>query len=259
MTACTAKWYNGAIKKSKSGLRKEITVHSEQEGACLICGAPIVYFDAPREMECMICHKKASSHASCSEGHFVCDACHGKKGITAIIAHCMQSGSRDPIALLQEMMEHPSVYMHGPEHHVMVGAALLTAYRNAGGETDLAKALGEMAFRGGQYPGGSCGYWGSCGAAVSAGMFLSIATGTTPLSGESWGLCNRLTAACLEKLGTIGGPRCCKRNSFTAALTAAEFVKEHLGVSMDVPEQVACTHSARNKQCLKSRCPYYRE
>ena len=25
------------------------------------------------------------------------------------------------------------MYLHGPEHHVMVGAALLTAYRNAGG------------------------------------------------------------------------------------------------------------------------------
>mgnify|MGYP007069431811 FL=1 len=34
--------------------------------------------------------------------------------------------------------------MHGPEHHVMVGSALLTAYKNAGGEIDLPEALLEM-------------------------------------------------------------------------------------------------------------------
>ena len=39
-------------------------------------------------------------------------------------------------------------HMHGPEHHVMVGAALLTAYKNAGGELDLEPALQEIASRG---------------------------------------------------------------------------------------------------------------
>lgn len=37
--------------------------------------------------------------------------------------------------------------MHGPEHHIMVGCALLTAYHNAGGEIDLPKALNEMVSR----------------------------------------------------------------------------------------------------------------
>ena len=38
--------------------------------------------------------------------------------------------------------------MHGPEHHVMVGSALLVAYKNAGGEIDLPEALLEMMNRG---------------------------------------------------------------------------------------------------------------
>ena len=65
-----------------------------------------------------------------------------------------------------------------------VEAALLTAYKNAGGELDLEKALTEMQNRGKQVPGGICGFWGSCGAAVSTGIFLSIITGSTPLSQE---------------------------------------------------------------------------
>lgn len=41
-------------------------------------------------------------------------------------------------------MSMPFCHMHGPEHHVMVGSALLTAYKNAGGEIELKKALHEM-------------------------------------------------------------------------------------------------------------------
>ena len=169
----------------------------------------------------------------------------------------MQSSSRDPVAMMQEMMEDPYIHMHGPEHHVMVGAALLCAYRNSGGEIELEEALGKMKERGAKYPGGSCGYWGCCGAAVSAGMFLSIATGTTPLSGESWGLSNQMTAEALSDIGRIGGPRCCKRNAFTAAKAAVRFAQEHLGVVMELPAAIRCTHSPQNRQCLKTHCPYF--
>lgn len=41
-----------------------------------------------------------------------------------------------------------------PEHHVMVGAALLTAYRNAGGDIELSDSLVELMKRGKQVPGG---------------------------------------------------------------------------------------------------------
>ena len=48
-----------------------------------------------------------------------------------IIAMCMAETSKDPIAILEKMMSQPFCHMHGPEHHVLVGAALLTAYNNA--------------------------------------------------------------------------------------------------------------------------------
>ena len=229
----------------------------KEEGACLVCGRPLVYFEKAQEMECAICHCKFRSCASCEAGHFVCDRCHGEQGIRDVIAYCMQSSSRDPVAMMQEMMEDPYIHMHGPEHHVMVGAALLCAYRNSGGEIELEEALGKMKERGAKYPGGSCGYWGCCGAAVSAGMFLSIATGTTPLSGESWGLSNQMTAEALSDIGRIGGPRCCKRNAFTAAKAAVRFAQEHLGVVMELPAAIRCTHSPQNRQCLKTHCPYF--
>ena len=55
------------------------------EGACLVCGKPIVYYEKAREMECIMCHKRFESHASCEDGHYICDACHAKKGIQVIM------------------------------------------------------------------------------------------------------------------------------------------------------------------------------
>ena len=101
-------------------------------------------------------------------------------------------------------MDLPFCHMHGPEHHVLVGSALLTAYKNAGGDIDLSKALIEMQARGKKVPGGACGFWGACGAGISTGIYMSIATKATPLTVEPWSLSNRMTARALEAIGNNG-------------------------------------------------------
>ena len=222
---------------------------------CLICGAPLEYLAHDEPMTCALCGKIDASKTRCTAGHYVCNDCH-TQGMDAMTALCLAYEGRDPMALLLQLMDQPWCHMHGPEHHVMVGAALLTAYRNAGGKLDLAAALTEMLRRGRQVPGGACGFWGACGAGVSCGMFVSIATAATPLSGESWGLANAMTARALAAIGAVGGPRCCKRDSFLAVRAAAAFCREHLGMDMDcsVP---TCPQSHRNAQCLRENCPFH--
>ena len=221
---------------------------------CLICKAPLVYLENDVLMECAICHKKENSKTRCVEGHYVCSECH-TAGLDSILAFCLASGSKDPIAILESMMAMPFCHMHGPEHHVMVGAALLTAYANAGGRLDLPKALAEMMNRGKGVPGGTCGFWGACGAGLSAGMFVSIVSGSTPLTRESFALSHRMTAAALEKIAEIGGPRCCKRDSYLSILTAVDFVRERLGVEMERTE-VVCSRCSQNRQYIGARCPF---
>ncbi len=222
---------------------------------CLICGAPLEYLQEEEMMECAICHKKELSRTRCVDGHFVCSQCH-TAGMDNIIGICMQSKSRNPVEILESMMSLPFCHMHGPEHHVMVGAALLTAYRNAGGNIDLAKSLSEMYSRGQKVPGGACGFWGACGAGVSTGMFVSIATESTPLAGTPWGLSNRMTGCALQAIGEHGGPRCCKRDSYLAVIAAVDFVKENLGVEMELSD-IRCSRSEQNNQCRKDVCPFY--
>lgn len=110
---------------------------------CLICSAPLAYLEKDALMECAICHKKENSKTRCMKGHYICDACH-TKGVDQIIGLCLGETSKDPICIMKKLMSQPFCHMHGPEHHVMVGAALLTAYKNAGGDLDLSDALLEM-------------------------------------------------------------------------------------------------------------------
>lgn len=221
---------------------------------CLVCKAPLEYLVTDEVMECAICHKKERSKTRCVNGHYVCSDCH-TAGMDRIFGLCLAETSKDPVAILRKMMDMPFCHMHGPEHHVMVGAALLTAYRNAGGTLDLEPALQEMYSRGKAVPGGACGFWGACGAGVSTGQCMAILTGSTPLAGEPWGLSNQMTARALGSIGQIGGPRCCKRDSYLAILAAIDFIREKLGVAMERTVPV-CTHRRRNTQCIGARCPF---
>ena len=223
---------------------------------CLICGAPLEYLEKDILMECEICHKKENSKTRCINGHYVCNDCH-TQGLDTIIGLCMKETSKDPIAIIEKMMSLPFCHMHGLEHHVMVGAALLTAYKNAGGDIDLHSSLTEMMNRGRNVPGGACGFWGACGAGISSGMFISIISKSTPLSKEPFALSHKMTAGSLEQIGEIGGPRCCKRDSFLSILCAVDFVKEHFGIEMEKPE-IVCRYSSQNNQCIGSRCPFSR-
>lgn len=222
---------------------------------CLICKAPLEYLEEDVEMECYICHKKEMSKTRCVNGHYVCSECH-TSGMDSIIAVCLEEKSKNPIEIMEKMMSMPFCHMHGPEHHVMVGAALLTAYKNAGGELDHEKALLEMYSRGKAVPGGVCGFWGACGAGISSGIYMSIVTKSTPLTEEPWKLSNKMTSRALDKIGENGGPRCCKRDSYLAIIEAVKFTEEKLGVKMEIGE-IKCSRSDMNNQCIKGKCPFH--
>ena len=93
---------------------------------CIICGEPLEYLLKNVLMECEICHKNEMSKTRCVNGHYICNECH-TEGLDSVIALCMGESSRNPIEIIEKMMHMPFCHMHGPEHHVMVGAALLTA------------------------------------------------------------------------------------------------------------------------------------
>lgn len=229
----------------------------EFKNNCIICNKDIIYLKEPTNYNCMICGKESLVNAACIDGHYVCDRCHSEEGVSIIKEVCKHSSIKDPIELAKVIMNTNYIHMHGPEHHILVGAVILTTYRNCGGDINLNDVLEEMIRRGKQVPGGVCGFWGCCGAAVSTGIAISIITGSTPLKNEEWGLSNLMTASTLNAIGKLGGPRCCKRDSFTAIKEAVYFIEKNLNVKIDISENITCNFSKLNKQCIEKRCPYY--
>lgn len=174
-----------------------------------------------------------------------------------IKSECMKSKELNPVLLAVSLMKNEEISIHGPVHHILDGAAFLTAMHNAGVPFDLASALDEMSERGYKMPGATCGKWGMCGSASSVGAALSILNKTGPLNDNSDYQNNLLlVSTALNEIAKIGGPRCCKRNAFLSISTAVDFVREKYNITLP-QSKIRCEFSAKNQQCIKERCPFY--
>ena len=163
----------------------------------------------------------------------------------------------NPIRIFKNMAQKEYISMHGPEHHILDGASLLVAYKNAGGDIELDAALEKLKEQGLKMPGAMCGLWGICGAITSIGAALSIIDQTGPLSSDgTWGNHMQFTSKAVGELGKINGPRCCKRDAMIAFKYGIEYVNTHYGVTLE-QEETKCDYSSVNMQCIKVRCPYY--
>lgn len=163
----------------------------------------------------------------------------------------------NPIRIFKNIAQKEYISMHGPEHHILDGASLLVAYKNAGGDIELDAALEKLKEQGLKMPGAMCGLWGICGAITSIGAALSIIDKTGPLSSDgTWGNHMQFTSKAVGELGKINGPRCCKRDAMIAFKYGIEYVNTHYGVILE-QEETKCDYSSVNMQCIKERCPYY--
>jgi hypothetical protein len=223
---------------------------------CAFCGTPLRYATEPVVAACVFCGLVSSTLIICPEGHFVCDACHGKAAIEAVSELLEHTVSKDPIEILELVLEHPSLPMHGPEHHALVPAILMAALRNA--EHPVPPNVVRQALdRGGRIPGGWCGFYGDCGAAVGAGVAIALVTGSTPLLGHRRSLAMGATAEALARM-VDDQPRCCKRASRIAVQAATEYLEEKMGIRLPSSgTRPKCRQSHRNRECPREPCPYF--
>ena len=228
-----------------------------RNSGCLLCGADLVYREQARRLSCALCWEELPTHAACESGHFVCDSCHGLPALDLIEQTCRASGELDPLRLADSLMRNPAIKMHGPEHHFLVPAVLITAWCAGHGNDRKAEMLATARTRAADVKGGFCGLHGTCGAAMGAGVACSVLTGATPLAREEWRLANLMTAACLTAIGEAGGPRCCKRDTFLALEVGRDFLNHNLAAGLPVGRQPVCSFSANNRECLAANCRFY--
>ena len=228
----------------------------EYEVNCGVCGKALVYDTKLTELRCVFCGETSATLIYCPEGHYICDACHRREALDVLRQVLHTSTAKAPSEILELVMDHPSVPMHGPEHHVILPAAIVAAVRNAGYPIP-GDAIEKAIARGSKVPGGWCGFYGDCGAAVGVGIAVSVLTQATPLTGKQRALALEATSLALARM-VDGHPRCCKRCTRLALEAAMGFLQNKLGINLDKRPAVECHHSQQNKECPQEECPYYR-
>ncbi|NIN34940.1 MAG: radical SAM protein [Gammaproteobacteria bacterium] len=224
---------------------------------CMVCGAPLDYRAEGTGVTCSKCGQEEISAIVCPKGHYVCNTCHSIQPLTLLPELASNTISQAPEDILEELLALPNLPMHGPEHHAMSGLAMLLASERAGIKLP-GNFIEECIRRSMQIPGGTCGYHGACGGAVSLGVAVSIITGATPLTGLARGMAHRATAMALLNCSDDEA-RCCKRSLRKTISTGREFFAEELGIEFPAPRgHQFCTDINRNKECAREHCAYFR-
>ncbi|MDD2271043.1 MAG: DUF5714 domain-containing protein [Desulfuromonadaceae bacterium] len=226
------------------------------DSGCLVCGAELVYSATEQETACHYCGKVLPANAGCRNGHFVCDRCHTGNALELIEHLCSAATGVDPITLFNEIRQHPSIPLHGPQYHAIVPGVLLACLRNAG--TPLtAEQLRSAIQRGGEVSGGSCGYMGVCGAATGTGIAFSVLLEATPLKATARQTVQKVVQQVLAEIAGHEAARCCQRDCWIALRSGMALAAELWETPLPTVQPFACSQIARNKECLGVKCPLW--
>ena len=229
---------------------------------CPLCGEKLAIMKEAVDMRCAVCGDAFYTDGLCKNKHYVCGGCQLERALEKIASGCLNINSNDALAIGYELLMSRWIAVNGPEHHFLTAAALLTAYHrrysvdNIAG-ADIEDALREARSRTMKIPDGACGFWGCCGAAAAAGIFVSLVLKAMPSSGTERGAANRVTAQALARISETGEPRCCKRETFTAIFTASRFAEEQWGLPLTDYQGAECHFYHLNDDCAKERCSFY--
>ncbi len=144
--------------------------------------------------------------------------------------------------------------VHADWHHYLVPGAAMAALRNAGYEINN-RDIEEAIKRGKQFPGGSCGFAGTCGGAYAEGIVLSLVKKINPSFGEERSETMRAVSDALVEISKYA-KRCCKRSSYTALVKITELLKKS-GFDRISCGKIRCKWSPMNKQCMGKLCPFF--
>jgi MoaA/NifB/PqqE/SkfB family radical SAM enzyme/ubiquinone/menaquinone biosynthesis C-methylase UbiE len=226
------------------------------KSGCLICGADIQYLDKNQKMLCHYCKEEYATNSLCLNNHYICDKCHVRDSLELIRNITLEAQHSDMIGLLKAIRNHPIFPMHGPEHHPLVSAIILSVYKNLGGDISDQDILTGID-RGNTIPGAACSFLGVDGAAIGVGIAYSIIFNANPYKGKERQLVQRIAIEALEEIAQYQAPRCCQRECWTALKVASRLSEEHLPFRLPADELFICTQFRLNKECIGKKCPLW--
>ena len=157
---------------------------------------------------------------------------------------------------MNKIRSHKSFNLHGPEHHFAVPGVITAVYRNNGGnitDNDILTAIE----RGTSIPGGSCAFWGGCGAPLGAGIGFGVILDSNPLKPGPRQIVQELVSIITAETASVKAPRCCQREVWTTLKKVSELSPEYIGIKLPANGNIKCSQMTENKECIKKACPYY--
>jgi uncharacterized radical SAM superfamily Fe-S cluster-containing enzyme len=255
ISGTVAKEATGCLPATRKTVQETVQSEEPHRSGCMVCGADLIYSESGRDNSCHYCGQVVLANAWCTNGHFVCDACHRADAVEIIKKVCSHSRETDPVALMQTIRSHSHFRIHGPEHHSLVPAVILTALRNSGNSVTDEQIITAIQ-RGQMVAGGSCAFLGACGAAIGVGIAVSLLLGANPYDGDKRQTAQRATQKVLGEIASYNAPRCCQRDSWLALKVASTLLQEYTGKSLAV-RLLTCEQFSENKECIHERCPLW--
>jgi MoaA/NifB/PqqE/SkfB family radical SAM enzyme/SAM-dependent methyltransferase len=225
---------------------------------CMVCGGDLIYPDKELELACHYCGQTSLANSHCGKKHFVCDHCHSEDALDVMEHLCVEATETDMLEILARLRKHPSIPVHGPEHHALMPAIIVTAYRNSGGhiEKDL---IATAIRRGNQIIGGSCAFTGICGSATGVGIAFSLLLQANPVKAEQRQIIQQITQQVLADIADLKAARCCQRDCWLGLKKAAELSKKYLPIPLQADAIIGCYQQHQNKECMGMECPVLQE
>ncbi len=221
---------------------------------CMVCGAPLKYLDQDRQQDCHFCGGTGTTRAMCTNGHFVCDTCHAEDARQVIERVCLVTGETDMLRLFDAISAHPAFPDNGPEYHALVPGVILATGRNLGLQISNETLLTGIR-RGAQVAGGSCAYWGVCGAATGVGVAFSLLLEANPMKAAARQAVQTVVQQVLAKISALQAARCCRRDSVLALRKAAQLSEGLLAVALQAKDGIGCSSRRQKDGCLGGNCP----
>lgn len=243
-----------APEKQQNGHKQQI-VKTHHKG-CVVCGTELAYLENNKEQTCFYCKKTEKANTVCNNGHYVCDECHSKDAAEFIKTFAKRAAYSDMIEMMEKIREHPSMRIHGPEHHSMVPAIMVSVYKNSGGKVTN-EDIDTAVERGQTIAGGSCAFMGVCGAVSGVGTGFSILMKANPYKAKERKILQNITKEVLEKIAGFEAARCCQRDCFVALEAASKLSSAILGKTLLADYHMVCTQYADNKECIGAQCPLW--
>lgn len=244
------------LSPERSGPETHGNATEKHAMGCMVCGSALAYTPEESPRSCHYCGQEFMGAAVCEQGHYVCDQCHARDGLSVIRHLCASTAETDMLRLFGQIRSHPAIPMHGPEHHAMIPGIILACYKNLGGYIGDDTILAGIS-RGSTVAGGYCGFMGVCGAAVGVGVAFSLIFQANPVKAEERQMVQTITCRVLEDIAGLNAARCCQRDGFLALKKAAELSKEYLNVRLMADDDLVCRQRHTNRECPGKTCPLF--